>query len=101
MSSSGGGGGLTRKRAAIARLTAILISRFLLDLQQASRREMKLNSDDPLHFSQDSMRSLSFAHVAGSLTATLDLESTAYTHSEEESEFDDRVYRRDRDTRLE
>ena len=34
--------------------TAVLVSRFLLNLQEASQQAMKLPSDHPLHFSTNS-----------------------------------------------
>ena len=52
------------------RITAVLVSRFLLDLQAANQRSLKLNTDDPLHFSSgsdDGTGSLTFARVVGSL----------------------------------
>ncbi|KAI1792493.1 hypothetical protein LXA43DRAFT_1082153 [Ganoderma leucocontextum] len=57
-------------------LTSILIAHFLLDLQDASRRTLKLNSDDPL-YSEASIggsrqSSLNFARVVGSLGAVID-----------------------------
>ncbi|PIL29122.1 hypothetical protein GSI_09170 [Ganoderma sinense ZZ0214-1] len=58
-------------------LTSILIAHFLLDLQEASRRTLKLNSDDPLYSeaslgSSDRQSSLNFARVVGSLGAVID-----------------------------
>ena len=54
----------------ILRLTCILVYRFLLDLQEAARHDMKLGSDHPLHFS-GSDGSLSFARAIGSIGATI------------------------------
>ncbi|TFK80365.1 hypothetical protein K466DRAFT_559142 [Polyporus arcularius HHB13444] len=48
-------------------LLAVLVCRFLLDLQDASRRNIKLGTDDALHCSTlDEQASLSFARVLGS-----------------------------------
>ena len=65
----------------IIRMTAILVSRFLLDLQAASQKSLKLARDDPLYSSrmgdsEDNGRgvgSLEFAgfDVVGSLGASL------------------------------
>ncbi|KAI0699043.1 hypothetical protein C8T65DRAFT_832088 [Cerioporus squamosus] len=55
-------------------LMAILVTRFLLDLQEANQRDVKLDSDDPLHFTESEGRrsgSLNFARVAGSIAATI------------------------------
>ncbi|KAI0713067.1 hypothetical protein C8T65DRAFT_739119 [Cerioporus squamosus] len=41
-------------------LTTVLICRFILDLHEASQREMKLDSDDPLRFSFDPDHTPSF-----------------------------------------
>ncbi|RPD72646.1 hypothetical protein L226DRAFT_614790 [Lentinus tigrinus ALCF2SS1-7] len=51
-------------------LTTILITRFLLDLQEAEQRDMKLDSDNPLHFPR-SYGALSFARVMGSVGETI------------------------------
>ncbi|KAM5532980.1 hypothetical protein V8D89_013322 [Ganoderma adspersum] len=57
-------------------LTSILIAHFLLDLQEASRRTLKLNSDDPLYSETSTgggqQSSLNFARVVGSLGAVID-----------------------------
>ena len=63
------------------RITAILVSRFLLDLQAASERSLKLARDDPLYSSRmgdsedngQGVGSLVFAgfDVVGSLGASL------------------------------
>ena len=53
-----------------SRITAVLVSRFLLDLQTANQRSLKLNSNDPLHLSTgafDAAGSVAFARVVGSL----------------------------------
>ncbi|KAH9919800.1 uncharacterized protein BXZ73DRAFT_104908 [Epithele typhae] len=57
-------------------LTAILVSRFLLDLQESHQRTVKLGSDDPLHSSasdfQAGIGSLQFAvDVMGSIRADI------------------------------
>lgn len=52
-------------------LTTIMTTRFLCDLQAANRRDMKLDSDDPLHLSRGSSGSLSFVRVMGSIGATI------------------------------
>ncbi|KAI0692814.1 hypothetical protein C8T65DRAFT_744991 [Cerioporus squamosus] len=52
-------------------LTALLVSRFLLDLQEATQQDMKLDTDHPLHFSPDWNGSLSFARVMGSIGAII------------------------------
>ncbi|RPD72537.1 hypothetical protein L226DRAFT_561756 [Lentinus tigrinus ALCF2SS1-7] len=53
-------------------LTSILVSRFLLDLQKENQRDVKLDSDDPLHFSESrSSGSLNFARAMGSISETL------------------------------
>ncbi|RPD55572.1 hypothetical protein L226DRAFT_614738 [Lentinus tigrinus ALCF2SS1-7] len=54
-------------------MTTILVARFLLDLQEAGRRDVRLDaaSDDPLHFSHSTGASLSFARVVGSVGATI------------------------------
>ena len=52
------------------RLTSILTWRFLLDLQEANQRDLKLDSDDPLHMSmphEPGDGSLNFARVMGSI----------------------------------
>ncbi|KAM5532981.1 hypothetical protein V8D89_013323 [Ganoderma adspersum] len=58
-------------------LTSILISHFLLDLQEAYRRTLRLDPDDPLYTEAsgggDQQGSLNFAHVVGSLGAVMDL----------------------------
>ena len=52
-------------------LTAILISRFLLDLQEANKHTVRLDADEPLS-SIDSVGSLSFvARTMGSLQSTI------------------------------
>ncbi|KAI0770544.1 hypothetical protein C8Q74DRAFT_910229 [Fomes fomentarius] len=52
-------------------LTTILVYRFLMDLQEESWRDMKLDSDDPLHFSMNSRGALSFVREIGSIGATI------------------------------
>ncbi|KAI0696558.1 hypothetical protein C8T65DRAFT_32373 [Cerioporus squamosus] len=54
-------------------ITAILVSRFLIDLQEANRRPTMIASDDPLHFStgvSSNIGSLRFASVVTSLGAS-------------------------------
>ena len=54
------------------------MSQFLIDLQEASRKSLKLNSDDPLHFSENSDGgSLSFARVIGSIGASIPASGTS------------------------
>ncbi|KAM5536576.1 hypothetical protein V8D89_009671 [Ganoderma adspersum] len=51
-------------------ITAVLVSRFLLDLQTANQRSLKLGSSDPLHLSTrsfDGGGSVAFARIVGSL----------------------------------
>ncbi len=36
----------------ICRISAILVSRFLLELQEANQAVLRLDTDDPLHFSR-------------------------------------------------
>ncbi|KAI1791857.1 hypothetical protein LXA43DRAFT_381020 [Ganoderma leucocontextum] len=51
-------------------ITAVLVSRFLLDLQTANQRSLKLSTNDPLHLSTgtfDGGGSVAFARVVGSL----------------------------------
>ncbi|TFK84026.1 hypothetical protein K466DRAFT_589248 [Polyporus arcularius HHB13444] len=62
-------------------LTTILITRFLLDLQEANRRDVKLDSDDPLHFSGGSAGTLSFARAMGSIGEVI---GTGVAREEEE-----------------
>ncbi|KAI0765625.1 hypothetical protein BD413DRAFT_637664 [Trametes elegans] len=52
-------------------VTVVLVSRFLLDLQAANRRALRLDSRDPLHVDVSSAGTLSFARVVGSLGASL------------------------------
>ncbi|KAI0705759.1 hypothetical protein C8T65DRAFT_740799 [Cerioporus squamosus] len=48
-------------------LTSVLTWHFLLDLQEANQRDLKLDSDDPLHISMSNADSLNFARVMGSI----------------------------------
>ena len=70
------------------RLTSILIAHFLLDLQEASRRTLKLNSDDPLYseasFGGSRQSSLNFARVVGSLGAVIDYRASGEEIAEED-----------------
>ena len=55
-------------------MTAILVSRFLLDLQEASRQDVRFDGDDaqPSTFSSAvSMGSVMFARVLGSIGSTI------------------------------
>ncbi|KAI0742560.1 hypothetical protein C8Q80DRAFT_1273201 [Daedaleopsis nitida] len=52
-------------------LSCVLVYRFILDLQEANRQELKLNQDDPLHFSVGSSGSVSFARIVGPLGSTI------------------------------
>ena len=65
------------------RVEAVLVSRFLLDLQAASRRTLKLSRSDPLNFGttwtdggDNDNGSLSFARVIGSLGSSIDRSSS-------------------------
>ena len=79
----------------------MLVSRFLLDLQAASRHTLKLDPDDPLHpsttWTQPSQTAtLSFARVVGSLSATLDGRETY----DSDVEWDDTDARTERDVEM-
>ncbi|RPD53366.1 hypothetical protein L227DRAFT_617040 [Lentinus tigrinus ALCF2SS1-6] len=52
-------------------ITAVLTSRFLLDLQQANRRNMKLNSDHALHISMNFDDTPSFVRTLGAIASTI------------------------------
>ncbi|KAI0689222.1 hypothetical protein C8T65DRAFT_700344 [Cerioporus squamosus] len=52
-------------------ITAILISRFLLELQEASQRVVRIDSDDPLHSSRDSNDPPSFFASLGFINPDL------------------------------
>ena len=58
----------------MTRLSSVLVSHFLLDLQEAYQKTVVgLATDNPLHTSQSlSMRSVHFAQALGSLSATVD-----------------------------
>ncbi|KAI0688733.1 hypothetical protein C8T65DRAFT_700448 [Cerioporus squamosus] len=54
-------------------LNTILISRFLLDLQEAKSQDVRLDGDDTFLFTESvPARTLSFARVFGSISSTLD-----------------------------
>ena len=54
-------------------LTAILVSRFLVDLQEANLRSVKVDSDDPAYISSHSENSLpSFVAAPGATRPILD-----------------------------
>ena len=79
----------------------MLVSRFLLDLQAASRHTLKLDPDDPLHpsttWTQPSQSAtLSFARVVGSLSATLDGRETY----DSDVEWDDTDSRNEQDVEM-
>ena len=61
-------------------MTAVLISHFLLDLQEAYRRTLRLDSDNPLYTEASigggRQGSQNFAGVVGSLGAIIDLNET-------------------------
>ena len=62
-------------------MSTTLVSRFLLDLQAASRRTLKLSRSDPLNFGTTwtdggDNGSLSFARVIGSLGSSIDPSSS-------------------------
>ena len=68
----------------------MLVSRFLLDLQAASRHTLKLDPDDPLHpsttWTQPSQTAtLSFARVVGSLGSTLVYTASSRGEAEEDA----------------
>ncbi|RPD67536.1 hypothetical protein L227DRAFT_569665 [Lentinus tigrinus ALCF2SS1-6] len=48
-------------------VTSILTWHFLLDLQEANQRDLKLDSEDPMHTSMSITGSLNFARVMGSI----------------------------------
>ncbi|RDX45648.1 hypothetical protein OH76DRAFT_1486132 [Lentinus brumalis] len=53
-------------------LNTILISRFLLDLQEAKSQDMRLDGDDTFLFTESApVRTLTFARVFGSISSTL------------------------------
>ncbi|TFK81921.1 hypothetical protein K466DRAFT_604094 [Polyporus arcularius HHB13444] len=80
-------------------ITAILVSRFLIDLQEANRRPTMIASDDPLHFSTSNVGSLRFVSVVTSLGVTfsgpgaseLDLESESSEQCRREGELEDGI----------
>ena len=52
----------------IRRCTAVLVSRFLLHLQESAARTLRVDSDHPLHLSMDSARGVpSFVRFVGSI----------------------------------
>lgn len=55
-------------------MTAVLVSRFLIDLQTASRKTLRLDSQDSMYMESTAfgVGTLSFARVVGSLGETLD-----------------------------
>ena len=63
-------------------LTAILISRFLIDLQEANLRSVKVDSDDPAYISSLSDNALpSFVAGPGAVRPTLDTRVEHYTEA--------------------
>ncbi|KAI0694461.1 hypothetical protein C8T65DRAFT_744339 [Cerioporus squamosus] len=56
-------------------LTVVLVSRFLLDLQDASRQDMKLDSDNPLHFGVSLDGTPSFVRAVGVEAAPAEADS--------------------------
>lgn len=58
-------------------LTAILVSRFLIDLQEANHAVVRVDADDPLHSSRDPYDVPSFI---SSLGAIINPESAAGSH---------------------
>ncbi|RDX40551.1 hypothetical protein OH76DRAFT_1394194 [Lentinus brumalis] len=52
---------------AIRSISAILISRFLLELQEANQTVIRLDSDDPLHSSRDPFETPSFISSLGAV----------------------------------
>ena len=52
-------------------ITAILVYRLMMELQEASQNQMRVDSDDPLHFSMNSRGSVSFVRRIGSIGATI------------------------------
>ncbi|TFK84921.1 hypothetical protein K466DRAFT_664839 [Polyporus arcularius HHB13444] len=63
-------------------LTAILTWHFLLDLQEASERNVKIDSDDPLHLSMSTDSVPSFVRIIGSLNATIEPGRAAEDHEQ-------------------
>ena len=68
----------------MTRLSSVLVSHFLLDLQEAYQKTVVgLATNNPLHTSQSlSMRSAHFAQALGSLSATVD----PFSHIPEEDD---------------
>ena len=79
--------GFSRAIGSLYSLTTILTTRFFLDLQQADRHDMKLRSDDPLHFS-GSFGALSFARAMGPI-GDIDLPDLMRKEEHTTSESDD------------
>ena len=52
-------------------LTTILTWRFLLDLQEASKRSLRVDADGPLNLSDSSNSTPSFVRFVGSIGATI------------------------------
>ncbi|RPD53368.1 hypothetical protein L227DRAFT_400236 [Lentinus tigrinus ALCF2SS1-6] len=64
-----------------SQVEGVLVSHFLLDLQSASRRTLRLSRDDPLNFETTwsdggGTGSLSFARVIGSLGSPIEPDSS-------------------------
>ncbi|KAI1793535.1 hypothetical protein LXA43DRAFT_220188 [Ganoderma leucocontextum] len=74
-----------------APLSSVLVSHFLLDLQEAYQRKVVgLGTDDPLHTSQSfSLRSMNFTPALGSLGATID--PAHYGREDEDEDIDARL----------
>ncbi|KAJ8483214.1 hypothetical protein ONZ51_g4865 [Trametes cubensis] len=53
-------------------VTAVLVSRFLLDLQSTNRKSLRLDPSDSMHFDTSFGGTLSFARVVGSIGAPLE-----------------------------
>ena len=78
---------LLSTRTLVFSLTTILISHFLLDLQEANRKEVVLNSQQDLNHSSSavsSVETINFArHVIGSIGAHLDHSDIEYQPDDE------------------
>ncbi|KAJ8453855.1 hypothetical protein ONZ51_g13365 [Trametes cubensis] len=53
-------------------VTAVLVSRFLLDLQSTNRKSLRLDPSDSMHFDTSFGGTLSFARVVGSIGSPLE-----------------------------
>ena len=78
---------LLNTKTLVFSLTTILISHFILDLQEANRKEVVLNSQQDLNHSSSAVSSvgtINFArHVIGSISASLDHSDIEYKPGDE------------------